>query len=155
MLGLESPIDPGFDAARIKTDGVLAWASLNSSKPGRDPSAAGVGQTWVINANRAWSREHIEDAEGDVSRQMLDAFRRFTGERLADPPIVKARRWRYALSKRPLGGASPVSRGLGVAVAGDWLLGQSIEDAFRSGNAAAGRIVELADRRAAAEALPS
>ena len=51
-----------------------------------------------------------------------------------------AHRWRFGLTRTPLGAPTLIDRETGVAVAGDWCLGPTIEDALQSGTAAAHEI---------------
>ena len=51
-----------------------------------------------------------------------------------------AHRWRFGLTRTPLGAPTLIDQETGVAVAGDWCLGPTIEDALQSGTAAAHEI---------------
>jgi predicted NAD/FAD-dependent oxidoreductase len=74
---------------------------------------------------------------------LMDAFFATTGVRRLEPVMVKAHRWRYALTEKPLGEPCLWDEGLQLAVCGDWCLGARVESAFLSGSAAAGRINAL------------
>jgi predicted NAD/FAD-dependent oxidoreductase len=128
-----------WDASH-STVGPLRWLLKESSKPERPTE----GEAWVLHANAEWSRAHLEDAPELVERTLLDAFFATTGARKLEPTLVKAHRWRYALTERPLGQPCVWDEARRLAVCGDWCLGATVEHAFLSGTAAAGRINALA-----------
>ncbi len=125
---------PRFDAAFVNQP-VLSWVCAEHRKPGRSPTPR-----WVLHAQAAWSREHLEAAPEQVIEALLQAFRGLGAQGM--PRQAVAHRWRYA--RGTLADAPPAlwdgSRGLGVC--GDWLCGGRIEGAWRSGQALA-RALEL------------
>ena len=132
---------PRFDAAFVNQS-VLSWVCAEHRKPGR-----GGTPCWVLHAQAAWSREHLEAPPEQVIEALLQAFQGL-GAR-AMPRHAVAHRWRYA--RGTLADAPPAlwdpSSGLGVC--GDWLCGGRIEGAWRSGQALA-RALELQPPRRSA-----
>lgn len=120
--------------------GPLAWLARNSSKPER-PKVS--GESFVLHATSEWSRAHLELEPDAVVPMLMDAFFATTGARRLEPVMVKAHRWRHALTEKPLGEPCLWDEGLQLAVCGDWCLGARVESAFLSGSAAAGRINAL------------
>ncbi|MFZ5445195.1 MAG: FAD-dependent oxidoreductase [Myxococcota bacterium] len=120
--------------------GPLSWLARNSTKPER-PRVA--GESFVLHASAEWSRAHLELEPDAVMPMLLDAFFATTGVRRLEPTFVKAHRWRFALTEKPLGEPCVWDEGLQLAVCGDWCLGSTVEAAFLSGSAAAGRINAL------------
>ena len=125
---------PSFDAAFVNQP-VLSWVCAEHRKPGR-----GDTPCWVLHAQAAWSREHLEAPPEQVIEALLQAFRGLGAQGM--PRHAAAHRWRYA--RGTLVDAPPAlwdpSSGLGVC--GDWLCGGRIEGAWRSGQALA-RALEL------------
>lgn len=128
MLAFDAGLETETDILRSRT-GAISWAARNSSKPGR-PS----GETWVVHASPAWSREHLEREKEAVAPDLLGHFQDLVGP-LPTPTFISAHRWRYAMTEVPLG--HPFLD-LGTAlVGGDWALGAKCEAAFDSGLAMA------------------
>ena len=113
----------------------LVWAAENSSKPGRD------GHTWVLHAAPEWSRRHLDDAPGQVARELCSRFCAVTGH---DPDAIgfrAAHRWRHALVREPLEAGALWDPNLRVGICGDWCHSARIEGAYLSGQAVAGRML--------------
>jgi hypothetical protein len=128
-----------FDGASSHV-GPLSWLGKNSSKPERP---ALPGESWVLHASAEWSRAHVDAAPGEVLPMLLEAFFATTGVRRLEPVFAEARLWRHASVAQPLGEPCVWDAGLQLAVCGEWCLGQTVEHAFLSGTAAAGRINAL------------
>ena len=131
---------PRFDAAFVNQS-VLSWVCAEHRKPGR-----GETPCWVLHAQPAWSREHLEASPEQVIESLLQAFRGLGAQ--GTPRLAVAHRWRYA--RGTLEHAPPAlwdpSSGLGVC--GDWLCGGRIEGAWRSGQALARALALQPPRRA-------
>ena len=104
---------------------VLAAASRQD-----DPTA------WVLRATEAWSLDHLEDARDEVVAALTSAWREVSPG--CDVVDAAAHRWRYALTTSPVGAPILTDAARGLVVAGDWLLGDGVTHAFRSGSTAAG-----------------
>lgn len=144
MLGFEQLTGVEADGA-FQSVGPLSFLVRNSSKPER---ALENGEAFVLHASPEWSRSHLELPEAQAAAMLLDAFFATTGVKRVEPAFLKAHRWRYARTERPLGVDCLWDAGLQLAVCGDWCLGARVEDAFLSGSAAAGRINGLAGGQA-------
>ena len=111
----------------------LGWVARNSSKPGREAKP----DSWTLQATAAFSLQQLEAEKETVIDALLMAFQELMGEALPTPTILQAHRWRYAFAKTPVGTpylADPSGR---LMVAGDWLLGKRVGDAYQSGLKAA------------------
>ncbi|MBB47812.1 MAG: hypothetical protein CMJ33_04595 [Phycisphaerae bacterium] len=126
------PDEVGFEAV-IEPTREISWLAAQAGKPGRAPDGA-----WVALASEAWSDAHLEDDKHSVAEALGPICASALG--IERPASVIAHRWRFGLTKTPLGVGTLLDRG--VAVAGDWCLGPTIEDALRSGTAAARAIDE-------------
>lgn len=119
-------LGPQWNAAR-STHHRLGWVARESSKPGRNSI-----ERWTVQANPAWSHEHLEDDAPRVQAKLLKAFSEVTGIR-AEPSYVEMRLWRYAQTSWPLGSSHLWDSAIGIGACGDWCLGHRLEDAFISG----------------------
>ena len=133
MFALQAPLETPQLVLRDR--GVIGWAARNSAKPGRSGP-----ETWVVQANGAWSSEAIEASSAWVGEQLLSALADALGLAVPAPIAAAAHRWRYALSAG-IGGGSLWNPALRLGVCGDWLVGPRIESAWLSGRALA-RAVE-------------
>ncbi|MEM9739818.1 MAG: FAD-dependent oxidoreductase [Pseudomonadota bacterium] len=129
MVAFEDSLACDFEAARI--DGSpMGWIACNTSKPER-----GRAETWVIQASRDWSRDHLEDPAEDVTRALLETFIQLTG---APAPVHAAsHRWRFAQAETPAGISHQFDESLTLGTCGDWHLGGQCEQAWLSGRALA------------------
>ena len=115
-------------------DGPLATVVRNHTKPGRPPRPA-----WVLQGTPAWSAAHLEDAPDEVGHALWEALCDLV--QLPVPERLQAHRWRYARVVRPVGVPALIDAAGRVAVCGDALLGDGVEQALLSGMAAAGRLL--------------
>ena len=134
MLETNVPDEPEYDGLFFD-DGILAWAARNGSKPGR------YGQTWVLHADPAWSASNLDAGADAVGPALGARFCAATNINAARIKVVSVHRWRYALVPAPLAAGALWDPALQLCVCGDWCRGARIEDAFLSGQAAAGRIL--------------
>lgn len=120
-----------FDAAFVN-EGPLRWLARNNSKPGRSGE-----ESWVLQANAAWSEQWLEaDAEAVIA-ELLAAFRQLGG---GEPVATGSHRWRYADSVASHTGSGwDGSARLGLC--GDWLHGGKVEGAWLSGRHLAQRML--------------
>jgi hypothetical protein len=82
----------GTPSLELDAEGALAWVARDSSKPGRDPSAA----TWVLHASADWSRQHLEETPEVVAHLLWQALRNQVADRPPQPGYLTAHRWLYA-----------------------------------------------------------
>ncbi len=144
--GWVSPWDAAQPAA-----GPLAWIARQASRPGRGPAPG-----WVLQATPGWSEAHLEATPASVAAALVATFRAQTGA--PAPRWAVAHRWRYAsvaadphrLQCPPAAGGGPApgedaaaawDRAAQIGVCGDWLLGPTVEDAWRSGRALAAAVL--------------
>lgn len=122
------PVDPGFDVLAGEAAGApLTWLARDGSKPGR----AGP-PVWVAHAEPEWSARHVEDAPETAAARLRPLLAQRLG---AEPALVLAHRWRYALVRRAAGSAYGWDAARGVGACGDWRLGPRVELAWCSGDA--------------------
>lgn len=139
MVHFPEALDLDWDA-RFSAVGPLRWLGRNSSKPER-PTIG--GESWVCHASAAWSHAHRVEEPAAVAPMLMDAFFATTGARKLEPSFLKAHLWPWALTTQALGQPCLWDEGMRLAVCGDWCLGSTVEAAFLSGSAAAGRINAL------------
>ncbi len=119
--------------AYMQDRGAIAWAARNNSKPGR-----GETECWVIQADAAWSQQHLEMDREEVEQKLLGLFQTECGITLPQPTFLKAHRWRFALAFGQHG-TTMWNPQLRLGACGDWCMGPQVEGAWLSG-------VELADK---------
>ncbi|MGC6496312.1 MAG: NAD(P)/FAD-dependent oxidoreductase [Candidatus Puniceispirillaceae bacterium] len=122
---------PAHDPAPVgDSDGPVGWALWEADRPGGDPS----NHALTVQAAPGWSMAHLEDDAADVARALLLAWQDASGQTVGTPLLAAAHRWRYARVVTPAAADAPVISPCGrLAVAGDWLGGARIENAFLSG----------------------
>jgi len=123
--GLQT-LGPQWNVAR-STHHRVAWLARESSKPGREPI-----ERWTVQASPEWSAEHERDDPARAGAKLLKAFTEVTGIR-ATPAWSQALLWQHARTLQPLGQAFLWEAELGLGLAGDWCLGDRVENAFISG----------------------
>jgi predicted NAD/FAD-dependent oxidoreductase len=128
MVRVEEPVLPEQDVYSDMSE-VSRWIARNSSKPGR----TGKGETIVIHASPAWSRE-TEDAEPEaVAQELWGEVSQLLGLPKVSPALMAAHLWRHGLVDQHLGESFIYSTHYKVGTAGDWCLGRLSEHAFESG----------------------
>lgn len=146
MLASHVRIDFPFDHAEIlsgtsEVGGTLAWLSRVSSKPGR--ACDGVDR-WVVLGRGEWSEERLERTPAAVAVEMVAAMRALGhsfGIAIPEPMHAIAHRFRFALASREVGVGSAFDAHTAIGIAGDWMSGTRVEDAFLSGVGLAGRVL--------------
>ena len=158
MWSTRSRVGLPFDHAEIlagapRVGESLGWVSRISAKPGRAPD--GIDR-WVVLARPEWSEDRLERAPEDVLPLVEAEFAALCeslGVLLPDRLHGAAHRYRFALAARDGGPGPQFDAELGIGLAGDWLSGTRIEDAYLSGVALAGRVLgELTQRARASRA---
>lgn len=140
MVRLDQRILPDQDVYSDMSD-IIRWIARNNAKPGRSLK----GETLVIHASPAWSRE-TEDAESEMVAEELWSE---VCHVLSLPPVrpsqMTAHLWRFGLVDQSLGETYVYSSQYSVGVAGDWCLGRLSEHAFESGSALGRAIIASLD----------
>ncbi|NBB98142.1 MAG: NAD(P)-binding protein [Alphaproteobacteria bacterium] len=119
----------------------LAWIAQDSTKPGRTQAAV----TWVAQAHRAFSSEHLDATPEEHAARMLPLLAEVLAVDPAKALHVRAHRWRYAQAETPLGQAFLHSDDRTLYTGGDWCIGPGAEHAWQSGRAMAQDILEHTD----------
>lgn len=129
MIGLEGPLDLGFEAARIE-DPVLSWIAAEAGKPGRSDRTA-----LTIHSRNDWAEANLERDRGEVQAEMLQSLKQLLGRDLSTASWVDLHRWRYANVEKPAGQPILFDEALGLGACGDWCLGNRVEAAVESAKA--------------------
>ena len=138
----------GFDAEQLpppadplrNDSGPVGWAVWEDHRPA---TPAGGGAALVVQAAPDWSIAHLEEDSADVADALLAAWRDQSGLSPAAPSYLSAHRWRYARVTTPApADAARISADRRIALAGDWLTGARIEDAWLSGRQAMARLID-------------
>ncbi len=126
MVGLRETPDLSWQAAQV-SDSPVAWAAINSSKPGR-PSA----NTLVLQARNDWSEDQMEANPDWVRKVLLKEGSRITGVDLGHAPIIQMHRWRYANVLQPASSSLLLDSANQLAACGDWCVEGKVEGAVLS-----------------------
>eukprot|EP00929_Paragymnodinium_shiwhaense_P012827 TRINITY_DN120719_c0_g1_i1.p1 TRINITY_DN120719_c0_g1~~TRINITY_DN120719_c0_g1_i1.p1 ORF type:complete len:485 (-),score=36.96 TRINITY_DN120719_c0_g1_i1:48-1442(-) len=151
MVAVSEPLTHiAFDGAFVTnfSEGVLAWVSRDTSKPGRvngadgsPGSGASCPECWVLHASPDWSFARAGDAKEDVRQALLEEFERnfLAGAEASRVVYSEAFRWNNAYPLNPLRRESRciVQADRNLAIGGDWAAGDRLGDAFESGAALA------------------
>ncbi|EKF60863.1 hypothetical protein QWE_03693 [Agrobacterium albertimagni AOL15] len=129
MIGLDAPLAPGFEAARIE-DHVLSWIAVEASKPGRSEKTA-----LTIHSRNDWAEANLERDRGEVQAEMLESLKRLLGRDFSTAAWLDLHRWRYANVEKPAGQPFLFDPALGLGACGDWCLGNRVEAAAESATA--------------------
>lgn len=135
MAGFDQSL-PLADTFRSE-NGPVSWAARNSAKPGRTG-----GETWVIHASPARSRELIDRPKDEVAAILLADFATATGIATPAPIHLDAHRWLYAQPQAAKGEAAIFDADENIGVAGDWLHSPRVEGAWLSGHALAHAVLQ-------------
>jgi predicted NAD/FAD-dependent oxidoreductase len=129
MIGLDAPLDLGFDAARIE-DPVLSWIAVEASKPGRSEKTA-----LTIHSRNDWAEANLEGDRGEIQAEMLQSLKRLLGKDFSTSAWLDLHRWRYANVEQAVGEPFLFDEALGLGACGDWCLGNRVEAAVASATA--------------------
>lgn len=120
----------------------LGSAWRDSAKPGRDG-----GELWTLQSTPEFSEAMFDASPDAIASRLLRDFRTNSGLELPTLILNMAHRWRYAVVGTPAGKPCMLHDSLPLVAAGDWCLGQCVEDAWNSGRHAAQTLVGLLEER--------
>lgn len=132
---LAQPLWP-FDGIFFKQDSQLSWAARQGSKPGRCDAGH-----WLLHFSAAFSQQHLE-ADGDtIAQHAMQALQRLT-DKTVTGQVSHYHRWRFAQQNPdyPVQGAVYFPT-LALGLAGDWLNGGRVENAWLSGRRLAAQLL--------------
>ncbi len=117
-----------YDGIFVKNDSEISWLARQSSKPGRCQ-----GEHWLLHFSAAYSQQYLEADSGVIASHALQALQQLAGQPLPGR-VTHCHRWRYAQQNTdyPLHGMVYRPE-LALGLAGDWLNGGRVENAWRSG----------------------
>ena len=145
MYGFDADMLPSA-ADPIRNDsGPVGWAIWEDHRPSLSAASrdAQAGAALVVQAAPDWSIAHLEEESTDVAAALLSAYRAQSGLELGTPGYSAAHRWRYARVTTPAAtDEARISTDRRIALAGDWLTGARIEDAWLSGRQAMSSLLE-------------
>ena len=128
LLAFEERID--FPVDWFTPDsGPIEVILRNSAKPDRSAEY----DSWVAHARLDWTEAHLEHSKDDTAEQLFAAFAEAVGAPIPPPKYRAAHRWRYARTAKPVGRAFWLSETGDLGCCGDWRLGPTVGDAYRSG----------------------
>lgn len=142
MFGFDADALPEHAAPIHEKSGPVGWGVWEAHRPG---AAAQDGAALTVQAAPDWSEEHLEQDQAPVAEAMLAAWQVASGTALGRPRYMAAHRWRYARVITAADADAPrISASGRIALAGDWLAGARVEDAWLSGRMAIERLAAVA-----------
>lgn len=142
MLGLNQSLDNGQMPIRDEAAGIaLGVPEMARTKP-ETPSRHPVNPALTIQASGAWSQQHLQHDPQDVIERLCAIWQNISGKPLGAIVDATAHRWLYAKVSTAAPDDAPRHSDDGkLAIAGDWLGGARVEQAFDSGQQAYHRLV--------------
>ena len=134
MLGLED--DHGLSTVPLRDD--AAGIALGVPEMARSNQQSGLGApALTIQATGAWSQQHLQDDPQIVIESLCQIWQNLSGKPLGKIITSTAHRWLYAkVTTAAPRDALRLSHDGKLAIAGDWLGGPRVEQAFDSGQQA-------------------
>ena len=126
MLGFDNPPSFSWTAAHIDKKPV-AWAAINSSKPGRSSKTS-----VIIHSSNKWADDNMETDPKEVEGFLIASASESLGFDFSIADYVSLHRWRYAATTRPANEDFLIDEQNQLAACGDWCLGSRVEPAFLS-----------------------
>jgi renalase len=134
MLGLEDDHGLGILPLRDEATGIaLGVPEMTRSNQQSDLDAPAL----TIQATGAWSKQHLQDDPQMVIESLRQIWQNLSGKPLGKIISSTAHRWLYAKVTTATPSDAPrLSHDGKLAIAGDWLGGPRVEQAFDSGQKA-------------------
>lgn len=125
-IQLDKPLLP-YDAIFVKNHSIN-WLARQASKPGRCSA-----EHWLLHFSPAFSAQHLETSTEAIAEQTVIALQQISGQPIHATTTL-CHRWRYAQQapQYPVSGAVYLPA-LVLGLAGDWLNGGRVENAWLSG----------------------
>jgi predicted NAD/FAD-dependent oxidoreductase len=138
MLGLED--DHGLCTTPLRDE--AAGIALGVPEMTRSNQQSGLGApALTIQATGQWSQQHLQDSPQMVIEILCQIWQNLTGKPLNNISTASAHRWLYAKVTTAAPRDAPrLSNDGKLAIAGDWLSGPRVEQAFDSGQQAYRRL---------------
>ena len=131
MLGLEDDHGLGTTPLRDEVAGIALGVPEMTRSSGLGAPAL------TIQATGQWSQQHLQDSPQMVIEILCQIWQNLTGKPLNNISTATAHRWLYAKVKTAAPSDAPrLSNDGKLAIAGDWLRGPRVEQAFDSGQQA-------------------
>lgn len=96
---------------------------------------------YLVQSCKEWAEAHLEETIESVGEKLQQSFCELTSAD-ADTELLFVHRWRYAFTETALGKDCLWDNNLNLGACGDWCLGRTVEDAWRSGSALAEQILK-------------
>ena len=134
MLGLED--DHGLGTTPLRDE--AAGIALGVPEMTRSNQQSGLGApALTIQATGQWSQQHLQDSPQMVIEILCQIWQNLTGKPLNNISTANAHRWLYVKVTTAAPSDAPrLSNDGKLAIAGDWLSGPRVEQAFDSGQQA-------------------
>lgn len=135
MLGFEEVIDLPWLGARVH-DSPIKWITVNSNKPGRDPSKTCL----VAHSHNDWAEQHIDTDPLWVEQHLLDELCKLLQLDKAKAGYAKLHRWKYAIVAHGLKSGPVVDMHNHLAITSDWAYSSRLEEVWQAATEVANQI---------------
>ena len=119
-------------------DSNFASVVYNGSKPKRNKEV----NSYIVHTRPEWTKKNLFLEPYDIELKICNALSSKLKEHF-DIKYMKAHRWLYAQTKKPLGKSFLSSKDNSLFIGGDWCLGANAESAFISGLEIAKFIIKI------------
>ncbi len=136
MVGLDNPVDPGFDAALVK-DAPISWVSVTGSRPGHQ----GPPGILALSAN-AWADVQQDRPPADIQDALLQALSDLWRHPLR-PRFAALHHWPHANSDPVRQDQPLIDTRNRIVLCGDWIRQGRMEAAFLSGAQVADAVLAM------------
>jgi renalase len=130
----------GIEAdALFSNDGLVTWAAKNSSKPNRDATY----ETWVMHFAPQWTANHLDASEELLRHQAIHLLDVLAGHDIGPIHGSFRYRWLYARASSKEITIPQWDANMKIGLAGDWTLGNCLEDAWLSAQSLADQLLDF------------
>ncbi len=146
MLELATPTGGTMEAIFVK-DSAVGWIARQSTKPGRQSArlrdVVDAPEQWVLHFTADFSAQHLETSAEQIAELAAAELCKVLG-RTVDVAAALCHRWLYASYNQALTPCGVlVDAKMQLAVAGDWVLGGRVENAWLAGASAAEKLLHM------------
>ena len=109
----------------------IGWAMCETARPAATQNRPAL----TIQADAAWSAAHKNDTTDSIIQRLIEKYQMSTGRQIGEVLHAHVHCWLYAKVTTPSPAVSIICQ-KNLAIAGDWLGGARVENAFISGQRA-------------------
>ncbi|MEY3370021.1 MAG: hypothetical protein RLZZ361_691 [Cyanobacteriota bacterium] len=128
--------DFGFVEKFIDEYRALSWIGINSKKPLRDKTLS-----LILHSNSEWTKKNIDLSSDEIIEIIIHELESLTGFYDSEPIAIASHRWLYGRTQIAVGREHFFDKDQGIALCGDYFIGDNIESAYLSASSLAKSII--------------